>query len=174
MPEDIVLWIVVLLSVTASGAVLFAFLRQQKRRRTALLTTISGLGSRSGLSFTGQEILSDSIIGFDGLKKKILVLEDSQSVYRWYTISLEEVSHCTVQKTYRAAAVPSTGLPAISGYVDRVELIFHCRDREEPLAVPFYSAASNEAIELPALEARARNWQRFLTKLLPAQDAGRA
>lgn len=174
MPEDIVLWIVVLLSVAGCGAVLFVFLRQQKRRRAALLTTISGLGSRSGLSFTGQEVLSDSIIGFDGIQKKLLVLEDNQSVYRWYTINLEEVSRCTLQKTYRTPAVPSSGLPAISGWVDRVELLFHYRDRAEPLAVPFYSAASNEAVELPALEARALNWQRFLTKLLPAQDAGRA
>lgn len=174
MPEDIVLWMVVLLSVAGCGAVLFAFLRQQQRRRAALLTTISGLGSRSGLSFTGQEVLTDSIIGFDGIQKKLLVLEDNQSIYRWYTINLEEVSRCSVHKTYRAPAVHPTGLPAISGYVDRVELLFHYRDREAPLAVPFYSAARNEAIELPALEARARNWQRFLTKLLPAQDAGRA
>lgn len=174
MPEDIVLWMVVLLSVAACGLVLLVFLRQQKRRRAALLATISKLGSRNDLSFTGQEVLSDSVIGFDGLKKKLLVLENNQQVYRWYTINLEEVSSCSVQKTYRVPAHSSSSHPAISGYVDRVELLFHCTGRQTPLAVPFYSAECNEAVELPSLEARARNWQRFLSKLLPAHQAGRA
>lgn len=174
MPEDIVLWIVVLLSVSGCGLVLLRFLRQQKQRRIALLATISKLGSRNDLSFTGQEVLSGSVMGFDGIKKKLLVLESAQSVYRWYTINLEEVSTCTVQKTYRIPAIHSTAAPAISGYVERIELVFHCSDGKDPLAVPFYSAECNEAVELPALEARAHNWQRFLTKLLPAQEAGRA
>lgn len=174
MPEDIVLWIIVLLSVTGCGLILLLFLRQQKQRRVALLTTISKLGSRNDLSFTGQEVLSESVMGFDGIRKKLLVLENAQSVYRWYTIHLEEVSTCTVQKTYRTPALHSSGTPAISGYVERVELVFHRNDGKEPLSVPFYSAEGNEAVELPALEARAHNWQRFLTKLLPAQEAGRA
>ncbi|HEY1112008.1 MAG TPA: hypothetical protein VGE66_00545 [Chitinophagaceae bacterium] len=174
MPEDIVLWLVVMLSVSGCGLALLLFLRQQKQRRVALLATISKLGSRNDLSFTGQEVLSDSVMGFDGLKKKLLVLENAQSVYRWYTINLDEVSTCTVQKTYRVPAVHAPGAPAISGYVERVELVFHCNDCKEPLAVPFYASEHNEAVELPALEARAHNWQRFLTKLLPAQEAGRA
>lgn len=174
MPEDLVFWIVVLLSGVLGGAVLWLFLRQQKRKRAALLTTISQLGSTNDLSFTGQEVLGERVIGFDGLKKKLLVLEHSHRAYHWYTISLQEVSSCSVQKTYRVPARPRSSPPPRADYVDRVELQFHCRGRESPLAVPFYAAASNEAADLPALEARAHSWQRFLSKLLPAQQEGRA
>ncbi|HWJ02744.1 MAG TPA: hypothetical protein VNU93_03630, partial [Verrucomicrobiae bacterium] len=93
---------------------------------------------------------------------------------RWYTINLQEVSSCSVQKTYRVGNGAPPPQPAISGYVDRIELLFHCRDKAQPMAVPFYSAERNEPAELPALEARARSWQCFLSKLLPAQQAGRA
>lgn len=174
MPEDIVLWIVVLLSVTLSLLLLVLFMRQQKRRRASLLATISQLGSKADLSFSGQEVLSESVIGFDGLKKKLLVLENNDRVYQWYTIDLEEVSSCSVQKTYRVPAGPPGPHPVISGYVDRVELLFYCRDSTGPVAVAFYDAGHNEAAELPALEARAHSWQRFLSKLLPVQEAGRA
>lgn len=172
MPEDIVLWFVVLLSVLLSLLLLLLFIRQQKRRRAALLATISHLGSNNDLSFSGQEVLNESVIGFDGLKKKLLVLENSDRLHQWYTINLEEVSSCVVQKTYKVPAGPPGPYPVISGYVDRVELLFHCRNSTRPRAVAFYSAECNEAAELPALEARAHSWQRFLSKLLPAQEAG--
>jgi hypothetical protein len=165
---------VVLCSVGLSGLLLLCYRKEQKRRRAALLTTMSQLGSRNNLSFSGQEVLEESVIGFDGLQKKLLVLEKSEQVYRWYTINLQEVYNCSVQKTYRVGAGSPVAAPPLSGYVNRVELVFHCTGNDHPLAVPFYRSEYNEAAELPALEARAVNWQRFLTKLLPAQQTGRA
>lgn len=174
MPGELVLWIVALASTAAGLRLLLRYVQRQRHRKAALLTTISQLGSHHNLSFTGQEVLGQSVIGIDGLKKKLLVLENRGPVYRWYTINLQEVSSCSVQKTYRPGAGASPLRPAISGYVDRVELLFHCRDRAHPMTVPFYSAERNEPAELPALEARARSWQCFLSKLLPARQEGRA
>lgn len=172
IPADMMIGLVV-----TAGFLLAALLilsRRQQRRKEDLLTRFSKLGTRNDLSFTGQEILCCHLLGFDGLKKKLLVLEKSPAGYRWYTVDLQEVRSCSVHKAYRLPTAGAAGSHSINHYVERVELQFHFWNHKRSRSIPFYCTGYNEVKDLPALETKARSWQCFLTKLLPAQKNGRA
>src|SRR5690242_9239984 len=68
-----------------------------------LLYRFSQLGTEYNLAFSGQEILSNTLMGLDGLKRKLLVMKQSgENAYDILLIDLQTVKHCSVKKYYGA------------------------------------------------------------------------
>jgi hypothetical protein len=145
-----------------------------RRSRAGLLTSFSRLGSCHNLSFTSQEILADRILGFDGLNKKLLVLEKRAGHYDWFTINMEDVESCTVMSVYHWDKVSERTQKRLDERVSKIALVFCFKKEARPIELPFYTSETNELCELRMLEAKARGWESFLTKLLTHNQTGRA
>src|SRR5690349_21176027 len=57
---------------------------------------ISELGSRLNLSFSSQMSLGNKIIALDGIKKKLLVMHNSDVVNWHYIVNLKEVKTVSI------------------------------------------------------------------------------
>jgi len=147
---------------------------QSKKRKSGLLTSFSRLGSSHNLSFTSQELLADRILGFDGLSKKLLVLEQRHGHYEWFTIDLNEVESCRVTRMYCWGEGSEKTQKRLDGRVNRVVLVFTFKNSVQPVEIPFFSSTINERNELKILDAKARGWESFLSKLLTRSKPGRA
>ncbi|MBD0296068.1 MAG: hypothetical protein ICV84_12835 [Flavisolibacter sp.] len=94
--------IVALIIVLGIAVVLFLLVflhnRQNKKRAEKMLRRFSELGSEHDLSFTGQEVFRNHIIGVDGIKRKLLLLENNGIHNHWSVIDLAEVKSCRVKK----------------------------------------------------------------------------
>jgi len=73
---------------------------ESKKRKEKMLVFFSNLGAAYNLSFTGQEIFSDKIIGLDGPRRKVLIEEENEKKYDSRFINLYEVHSCKVKKIY--------------------------------------------------------------------------
>jgi hypothetical protein len=170
MPATIDLWL-----ATAAGGVLIAlafysgsmWLKNRTTRKR--LTALSKLGSQHHLSFSSQEKLAYGVFGFDNLKKMLLVLQYDGAPCPAFTINLAQVRFCCVQRINRE---PSATAYSLYESIDKVGLQFHFKNGEPPVFLAFYSASCHQAKELPQLEAKARGWHCFLSKLLhPRQSS---
>ena len=65
-----------------------------KEKKEKLFRQLSKEGAANGLTFCSQEMLSDKLIGIDGIQRKILILEKNKKSYNTSVISLEEVHDC--------------------------------------------------------------------------------
>ena len=148
--------------------------RRLRKSRAGLLTSFSRLGSSHNLSFTSQEILADRILGFDGLNKKLLVLEKRAGHYDWFTINMEDVESCTVKNVYHWDNASGRTLRHLDERVSKVALVFCFKKEGRSIELPFYSSETNEPGELKMLETKARGWESFLSKLLTHNLPGRA
>ena len=74
--------------------------KQKRMALNQLLHAFHKAGSDQNLTFSSQEILSDSVIGLDGLKRKLFVLErEDGNVYNSLVIELNDVIHCSVKRS---------------------------------------------------------------------------
>src|SRR5674476_1516458 len=70
------------------------FIKTDKKKRESLFLRLSQEGTANNLTFCSQEILQNKVIGFDGIHRKILILEKIKHKYNSSIISLDEVQHC--------------------------------------------------------------------------------
>lgn len=164
MPATIDLWLAIAAGAVLVALALYSGIGWLKHRSTRnRLTTLSKLGSQHNLSFSSQEKIVGGMFGFDNLNKILLVLENGGAPPKWYLIHLAQVRFCCVQRTYRPTSAP-TYSPRAS--TDKVGLQFHFKNGEPPVFLAFYCADRHPAKELPYLDAKARGWHSFLSKLL--------
>lgn len=172
MSIEVALWWI-LAGIGSTMALAWVYNRYQSRQTGRRLTLLSELGSEAGLSFTSHEKIAYGFIGFDNLKKVLLVLQyDNRRPY-WFTIHLEEVSDCLVQTYYRVQPTIAHTY-SIDESIDKVVLQFYYKSGGPAAAVPFYCARCHDLGELAGLESKARGWQHFLSKLLATHHSGRA
>ena len=78
---------------------LYLFIPKNKRiNMRQLLKKISEVGSENGLTFSSNEILKQSIIGADGIHRKVVVIKNQIWMLDDYLIDLHEVKNCSVKK----------------------------------------------------------------------------
>lgn len=136
-----------------------------------LLDYFSRLGSKYHLNFSGQEILKDCILGFDGVNKKLLLLSGiGQGLYREQVIDLNEVSRCSVKKYYGRIKANALATASLDQYLEKMEVQMDFHNNKEAVVIPFYKPASSTLNELPQLEQKARRWKTLLAKLLPKNN----
>jgi hypothetical protein len=136
-----------------------------------LLDYFSRLGSKYHLRFSGQEILTDCIFGFDGINKKILVLSGiQQGRYSEQVIDLDKVSRCTVKKYYGSIQANALATTPLDQYLEKLEVAVTFHNEEKTVAIPFYKTPGSALSELPQLERKAKRWNTLLSKLLKKRN----
>ncbi|MBD0351136.1 MAG: hypothetical protein ICV51_10045 [Flavisolibacter sp.] len=162
--------IVALIIVLGIAVVLFLLVflhnRQNKKRAEKMLRRFSELGSEHDLSFTGQEVFRNHIIGVDGIKRKLLLLENDGTHNHWSVIDLAEVKSCRVKKIYGNMEAGDPSTKSTEMYLRAIVLEFDFENSNPTIALPFYKLVSNSIQEAPELEAKAKNWESVLLKMM--------
>ena len=132
-----------------------------------MLVFFSRLGATYNLSFTGQEILRDKIIGLDGLRRKVLVVEQQDKKYNSQIIDLYEVETCKMKKIYTAINSDGFKIDRIDDYLNCIALEFDFKTGKDSVAVLFYKDESHSVYEIAELETKTKHWEAMLSKMLP-------
>ena len=141
--------------------------RHLNARGNSMLSFFKTAGTAHNLSFTGQEILRDKVIGLDGPKRKLLIVEEAGEEYDTRIIYLDEVSVCKVKKVYAAINSHEYRKNRPEEYLKSIALEFEFSTDEAPAVVLFYKNSINSIYEIPELEDRAKHWATTLSKMLP-------
>lgn len=132
----------------------------------ALFQRLRQLGIDHNISFTGQELLKDCIIGFAGMHRKVLVLKQlNDTAFQSFVIDLNEVKRCTVRKQYGAIRTGELKAKKLDHYLEEMVLHFELKNGKPPVEVLFYKHPGNYVGEIAELEQKARYWSTILTKM---------
>src|SRR4051812_32479171 len=93
-------------AIIIGAVVIISFLLNyvhNKHKREAmnkLLTYFSEAGTKDGLRFSSQELLKNTVMGVDGVSRKLLIANRQNEVLASFVIDLQEMKSCAVQKIY--------------------------------------------------------------------------
>lgn len=138
---------------------------QIKQRKNSILFFFRNAGAAHNLSFTGQEILQDKVIGLDGPKRKLLIAEERSEEYEAQVIDLDDVRICKIKKVYAAINSHEYRKNRPEDYLRTIALEFEFKAGGPSRLVPFFKSELNSVYEIPELETRARNWATILSDL---------
>jgi len=137
--------------------------RHQRKALRSLLDEFSRVGSQNGLSFSSQEVLRHSVIGLDGLQRKLLVVErEGEDRHQSVVIDLNDMKRCVVNKGYQRISRGDSAKP--EELLQSISLKFDVPHLAAPNIV-FYNRIDDPAGSASELESKANHWQVMLTKL---------
>lgn len=162
MFEAIFAGLLIALIILPIPLLLIANKRQKRNALKSLLHAFSTIGSTNGLSFSSQEVLRNTVIGLDGIQRKLLVAARKRDdTYQSVVIELKEIKSCLVDTPYRTVSRGDSAPP--ERLLESVSLVFTVPQRV-PLDVVFYNYIDDPIYEAPELERKANYWQVLLTK----------
>src|SRR5579885_3685024 len=94
---------VVLVGLIVAVCLLLVIMNNKQKRKALnrLLHEFSKTGTEHNLTFSSQEILKNCIVGLDGVKRKVLVLEKLEETdFHSFVIDLNAVKSCSVNRLY--------------------------------------------------------------------------
>ncbi|HEY0355829.1 MAG TPA: hypothetical protein VGC29_06480 [Flavisolibacter sp.] len=144
----------------------FMRIRSLRNRKASLrfIRQFNRLGAQHNISFTSQEILKGTIIGIDGLHRKLLILRKRKFDNSVSTlIDLNEIRHCSILMTFYPAPATSRRR-RVKKLVEKIALCVELNDNtvEEIL---FYHHRHNPVTEITAMANKAKDWEVILTKM---------
>ena len=157
----------ILISVIVCISLFLVSLNNKHRQKTttALLNHFRKLGIENDLSFSSQEILENCIIGLDGIKRKLLILNKiDNDKYESILLALDEVKGCSKKKIYRSVNIGTRKKEMFETQLDKIVLVFDFIDNREPVHVLFFDPSNNHILTMLDLEQKANNWETILYK----------
>lgn len=159
----------ILISVIVSICLILVSINNKHRQKTttALVTQFNKLGTENNLSFSSQEILETCIIGLDGIKRKLLILNKiDKDKYEPLLLNLDEVKNCSKKKIYRSVNIGTRKKKKFENQIDRIVLEFDFIDHRQPVHVLFFEPFTNHILTMSDLEQKAKNWETMLSQIL--------
>lgn len=148
--------------------------RNAKWKKERIFRQLSKEGAANNLTFCSQEILQDKVMGFDGLHRKIMILEKHKGSYHSSIISLDEVQHCelvTPEGSFDPVNCKNFSSKIRNG---ALELRFQFTNPEQSASISFTNGLMNSKRELALLAAKAEYWCVMFSKMLNHQISVRA
>ena len=141
--------------------------KQKAKKLNQLLNQFSKLGSSHNLAFSSQEVLNSSIIGLDGIKRKLMVLTQiDKHLFEDYVVNLDEVKNCTVNKIYSHVNYGNFKKVILEKHLERIALRFEFTNLKDPVEIAFYNHIDNNVYQIEEMEQKADYWKQILTKML--------
>lgn len=129
-----------------------------------LLKHFSLLGTKNNLNFSSQEVLNNSVLGLDGVSRKILVVIKEDDTYSSFVIDLNEIQSCTVKKIYGTIKAGDLKNHKLEQYLEKIVLHFEFKSKS-PVEIVFYKNFDNHIYETQQLEQKAKHWEAILSKM---------
>ncbi|MGN6802269.1 MAG: hypothetical protein ACTHJN_10200 [Ginsengibacter sp.] len=145
-----------------------------KKKKETMCRMLCREGAANGLVFCSQEIFQDKVMGFDGIHRKILVLEKDKRSYNASIIALDEVHHCqlvTPEGTFEAEDCRHDKGNIYSG---KIELQFQFNDYHKRASISLADGLIKSKRELALLSEKAQYWCVMFSKMLKASHSARA
>jgi hypothetical protein len=158
----------VLVGIIAAICLILVGLDKKQKRiaMNQLLHAFHQKGSEHNLTFSGQEILSESILGLDGMNRKVLVLDKTaENGFNSFVIDLNEVKSCSVKKAYGTINGGDLKAKMMEQYLQTITLHFVLYDKP-PADVVFYNHIGNHIYQIAELESKAKHWEALLSKVI--------
>ncbi len=134
---------------------------------------LSKLGSVFNLSFSSHEMLDEKIFGVDGIKRKILVVEEKNGSNSSYIIELDNVKSISVKTVYDSIKPNDLTNKRLGEFLKTMHLQFEFKDGRDVVALPFFENKKNNIGDLPVLERKTKNWKVMFSKMAGAQHKER-
>lgn len=142
------------------------FIVSEKKEKERLCLRLSQEGTAKDLIFCSQEIFHDRVIGFDGIHRKIMMLEKSENQYNCSVISLDEVQNCELIKGSEDNQRSYDYNPKHENELQEIKLRFEFKNHSQPASIIFYNSIKNSKRELLLLQAKAEYWSQMFSKML--------
>ena len=156
------------------GVCLLLVTIHNKEKRIAMnniLKYFNQLGTENGLSFSSNEFLKNSIMGLDGLNRKILVVKKEDGFYGSFLIDLKHVKDCSVKKIFGTINGGDLKNNKLEQYLEKIILHFELYNKPA-LEIVFYTHFENHIYESIELEKKARHWEAILSKMRTPLQSG--
>ena len=138
--------------------------KHKREAMNRILKHFSQLGTENNLSFSSHELLSNCILGLDGMNRKILVVTREDNYYGSFIINLDEIKSCTVKKVYGTIKVGDLKNHKLEQYLKKIVLHFELHQKL-PVEIVFYKNLDNHIYETQELECKAKHWEAILSKM---------
>ncbi|WP_205513265.1 hypothetical protein [Longitalea arenae] len=127
---------------------------------------LSEHGSRLNLSFTSHLVIGNTIVGLDGIKNCLFVLDTGDALKRSFVIDLNKVHAISLTRTYRNINHEELKNSSIDQFLEKVALEFDFKDKSNRVVLPFYDCYTDRETDRQQLEKIAENWQKVLCKMI--------
>jgi hypothetical protein len=137
-----------------------------KRKIKNLFRQLNIEGAKNNLIFCSQDLFDNMIIGFDGIHRKVLILERNKKQYFSKIISLDEVTHCqllTEDGMHEPGDFKKLDQQIGAGIL---ELHFEFKNHQEAASIIFNDTLQKSAREFALLKAKAEYWCVMFSKML--------
>ena len=148
--------------------------KNEKKEKQNLCLRLSQEGTANNLVFCSQEIFHNRVIGFDGIHRKIMMLEKSENDYNCSVICLDEVQNCELITNCSARQKNEGSNIQDEDDLQAIELLFEFKNHAQPASIIFYDSLRNSKRELFLLKAKAEYWSEVFSKMLTRQVRVRA
>lgn len=163
----------ILIAVIIGLMVIFKLMHSKSilKKREKMASSLSHAGTQHGLSFTSQELLHAKAIGVDGIHRKFLIVNEKMEAT---VVALDEVKNCEVKKEFETLQYGDPKKPEYESHLATIELVFAFSNKKNPVKVVFFNHLINRAAEAPNLEAKAKDWEIILSKMIAPHAQERA
>lgn len=139
---------------------------QKKINNGQLLNRFSELGTKYQLAFSCQLDLPGLLVGIDGIRRKMMLLNTSKSLLEWKLIDLGSIRSCTILKSYDPIMAGELDSYSPDRYIHDISLRIITVNNEEIL-LPFYIRHLHHLKDLPRITKAVQDWHHMILKLLP-------
>ena len=136
-------------------------------RKLKKQASLSLLRKELNLAVTKQENLRNQFIGFDRLKRKLLLVRKQGNRLVCCIVNLQDLQWCSVKKVYNAIGAGELKGRSLNHHLQSVSLQLGFKGNTSLVSVPFFESRHHTVNESAVLEAAANRWARFLSQLLP-------
>lgn len=163
--------IIVAIILIAGIAIFLVLLASNERKKTKknlnlLLIQFSQAAIRHNLFVSKQEIINDSIIGLDGVNRKLLVVyKNDDNIYDEVIINLEEVKQITVESVSAILDAGYSKNTRDNQLLEKIVLRFLFNSDKAAYDFPFYTY-KDSIYKLQELQQKARQWEASFKPLL--------
>ena len=144
-------------------------LNKRKSVKERLFRQLSKEGSANNLVFCSQEMLSNKVMGVDGIHRKLMILEKVGRKYQSGIISLDAMQSCDLKKSYGSKVNENAGDVQIERALSKIELQLGARNDGRPASITFYDHLLNSRREVVLMKAKAEYWSVMFSKMLVGQ-----
>ena len=116
--------------------------KEKRKKMDKLFERFRASGVENKISFSSQELLTDSILGLDGVGRKI----------------------------YGSIRVGELKKRKLNEYLDKIVLHFEFANSKPPVEVCFYKHVDHSIYHLAELEQKARHWELVINKMLKTKS----
>ena len=114
--------------------------------------------------------MNKKIFGVDGIKRKILVLEENNGLNSSYIIELDTVKSISMKTVYDSIKPDELRKRRLDEFLKTIHLQFEFKDGRDAVALPFFEHKKNNIEDLPVIERKTKNWKMIFAKMAGAEN----